>query len=215
MWSVVAGASVLGGGNLSAVARIPGTAEVVAVGVQGTIGMTPTGTLIERWNGHKWTVQPSPNGIGPLAQGSSILDAVRAISPTNIWAAGYYTISPDGQNFFNQSLIEHWNGVKWSLSPGANATNQGAQIGTTINGITTVNGTDIWTVGIAGGWPSGGSPHAMSQQWNGSTWSLVMTPPGIVVGTTQLNAVAHIPGTSQIWAVGGGPLGQPLIEARC
>ena len=48
------------------------------------------GTLIERWNGKTWKVQPSPN-VG-------LLSAVTATSATNAWAVG-------------GSAILHWNGM--------------------------------------------------------------------------------------------------------
>ncbi|HVB21693.1 MAG TPA: hypothetical protein VNG51_07095 [Ktedonobacteraceae bacterium] len=47
----------------------------------------PQPTLIEHWNGTKWSVVKSPN---PGA-GYNILNGVTAISATDIWAVGYYT----------------------------------------------------------------------------------------------------------------------------
>ena len=42
-------------------------------------------TLIEHWNGVRWSVFPSPNS----GAGENTLDAAAAVSATNIWAVGY------------------------------------------------------------------------------------------------------------------------------
>jgi len=68
-------------------------------------------TLIERLDGSKWTRIDSP------APGQkSDLFAVAATSATNAWAVGSYVpagADPDA----TQTLIEHWDGTSWSLSP--------------------------------------------------------------------------------------------------
>ena len=70
-------------------------------------------TLVERWNGKAWKVQPSsnPGGSSNLSQ----LSGVAATSSRNAWAVGYY---------FNgsalQTLIEHWNGKAWKTQPSPN-----------------------------------------------------------------------------------------------
>ena len=70
--------------------------------------------LIEHWDGTKWSILPSPNS-GPTADDA--LDGVTAISPNNVWAVGsnMNTGSTPGQ-----SLIEHWDGVQWSIVSSAN-----------------------------------------------------------------------------------------------
>lgn len=58
-------------------------------------------TVIERWNGKAWKLQPSPN---PSCSGrnpkSSVLYGVAATSANNAWAVGYCTVP-------RRPLIEH------------------------------------------------------------------------------------------------------------
>ena len=69
-------------------------------------------TLIEHWDGTMWSIIPSPNS-GPTAD--DVLDGVAAISTNNVWAVGS---SMNTGSTPGQSLIEHWDGVQWSVVPG-------------------------------------------------------------------------------------------------
>ncbi len=66
-------------------------------------------TLTEHWNGSKWSVVPSQN---PETE-SNYLQGVAVVTANNIWAVGYaydFNTNPT-------TLIEHWNGSKWSVVP--------------------------------------------------------------------------------------------------
>lgn len=70
-------------------------------------------TLAERFNGTKWSIQPTPNPSG----GSYItLDGVSCVSPRACTAVGSYfgTTTPI------MSLAERFNGAKWSIEPTVN-----------------------------------------------------------------------------------------------
>ncbi|HVB62602.1 MAG TPA: hypothetical protein VNE61_15530, partial [Ktedonobacteraceae bacterium] len=63
--------------------------------------------LIEQWNGSKWQVIASPGvGVG------GFLDGVAAVSASDIWAVGFYEYN---KNLFIMTLIEQWDGTKWSI----------------------------------------------------------------------------------------------------
>lgn len=71
------------------------------------------GTLVERWDGTSWTIQPSPN----VAQADSELVGVSCPSSNACVAVGFAGSSP---------LVERWNGSTWAIQsvtgpPGANA----------------------------------------------------------------------------------------------
>ena len=68
-------------------------------------------TLIEHWDGMRWNIVKSPNS-GPDDDDS--LSGVVAISAHDVWAVG--TIISTGSTA-GQSLIEHWDGVQWSIVP--------------------------------------------------------------------------------------------------
>jgi hypothetical protein len=72
-------------------------------------------TLIEHWNGKRWSqVASSAGGSVP----NVTLSAVAASSPKSVWAVGN---SVDGGGN-RRTFIEHWDGVRWtqvhSLDPG-------------------------------------------------------------------------------------------------
>src|SRR5438876_2718034 len=92
--------------RLLAVASVPATSEVWAVGWSLATGVAQT--LIEHWNGTAWSLVPSPN----VGAGSNRLTAVAARSATDVWAVG----DTAGSNGY-QTLAEHWNGTSWVVVP--------------------------------------------------------------------------------------------------
>jgi hypothetical protein len=65
--------------------------------------------LVERWNGKKWQVVPSPN---PNAH-YSVLRGVAAVSTSDVWAVGDASDARGNQ----ETLIEHYDGQRWSIGP--------------------------------------------------------------------------------------------------
>ena len=117
-------------------------------------------TLIEHWNGKKWSVVASPNS----GTGENTLGAVAASGPAAIWAVGYRQATQDAKR---RTLIEHWDGGKWVITPSPNA-------GSGDNfafGVAAVSAAQAWAVGS--GPVSFTSTLAM--RWNGSAWSVAHT----------------------------------------
>src|SRR6266702_2731038 len=69
-------------------------------------------TLIEHWDGTRWSIVPSPNAPGST---NNSLNGVEEVSTRSIWTVGVFFTSTSG----GLPLIEHWNGVRWSIVPGA------------------------------------------------------------------------------------------------
>jgi hypothetical protein len=63
-------------------------------------GGTPSGTLIEHYNGTRWRIVPSP-AAGTVPS----LSGVAAVSASDVWAAGTAA---------GQTLTEQWNGSAWT-----------------------------------------------------------------------------------------------------
>src|SRR5262249_61458658 len=114
---------------------------------------------------------------------------VSAVASNGVWAVGAF-----GAASGSQTLIEHWNGVSWSVvaspSPGSGSNE--------LHGVSAVSSSDIWAVGILSN--TGSSSLTLIEHWNGVNWSVV---PGVNFGSalTELFAVvstAH----SNVWAVG-------------
>jgi hypothetical protein len=86
-------------------------ANCIAVGV--TSNQFGEGvTLVERWNGHAWSIQPSPNKPGAASSG---IGAISCATAGDCWAVGGATIPPVDPSSRGVTLIEHWNGHTWSV----------------------------------------------------------------------------------------------------
>lgn len=141
-------------------------------------------TLIEHWNGSKWSVVPSPN----IKSLNNALKSVAAASDNDIWAVGD---AFDDQGSY-QTLIEHWNGSTWSIVSGAKLDSTFSHL----YGVTAISSTNVWVVGFyaSGIWKS------LAEHWDGTSWKLVSSPnPGS--DSNVFNSVTAISANS-IWAVG-------------
>jgi hypothetical protein len=146
--------------------------DVWAVGANGA-------GLVEHWNGQTWSVVPSPSGDGnPNNAGTGSLNAVTALSPTNVWAVGTRPGPPPTDI---EPAIEHWDGTSWVFV--APAINAGRGVG-----IAAVSADNIWAI-IGGG----------AEQWNGTSWGKIANPKGV----NQLDAVTAL-SDGTVVAVGVG-----------
>jgi hypothetical protein len=120
-------------------------------------------TLIERWNGRRWRVVPSPDAPTE-GDGFSELYSIDATSATNAWAVG---TSCNGKSNDN-GLIEHWNGRRWTIVSSPNRGGAGAF--DLLFAISAGDSNDVWTVGEWG--PGGPDTAPLVEQWNGHRWRL-------------------------------------------
>ena len=195
-WSVVTSPNM---GQLTAITAISAT-NIWAVG-----GLSQP--LVEHWNGIKWSMVHSPNP-GTTA-GENVLDSVTAVAANNVWAVGYYTSSSNPY----QTLVEHWNGIQWSVIASPNASNTpNYQTHDLLTSVQAVSANDIWAVGSSFTLDSVGK--TLVEHWNGKTWSIIVSPntSGTLSG---LSGVAVVSSTNA-WAVGysftGNGTGPTVIE---
>ncbi len=144
---------------------------------------TKSKTLIEHWDGTRWSVVKSPNTSASI----NILEAVAAVTANDVWAVG---IGITG--FSTTPLIEHWNGTAWSI-----IANPGTTVGG-LSGVAVVSANDIWAVGTG---LNGDEDATLTLHWNGSAWSLVPSPnvePEVDNGLAAVTAIA----SDDVWAVG-------------
>ncbi len=147
-------------------------------------------TLTEHWNGTSWSIIPSIN-VGSVGD---ILSGVVDVSAKDVWAVGDATV-----NFStSQTLIEHWDGVKWKVvsSPSVPA------LENQLSSVSALSAQDIWTVGSATDNTSG-AVQTLIEHWNGTQWSIVTSPnpPGSQVPINALQSVATV-SAQDVWAVG-------------
>jgi hypothetical protein len=157
-----------------------------AVGTSGSL------TLIEHWNGTRWSIVPSPNPATGTGGDSDTLTSISGTGPDDLWAAG-----DDGNSATDtiQLLFEHWNGTTWTVA--ASPTPAGSfQFA---NGITAISPDNVWAVGSDQ--TRGGKD--LSAHWNGTAWSLVHAPDlsGSGQDQSQLTGVSS-DGAGQVWASG-------------
>ncbi len=159
--------------------------DVWMVGGSNNSQSSTTRTLTEHWDGTKWSVVHSPNfGKGFY----NLLQGVAAISASDAWAVGGHAY--DNNPLHVATLIEHWDGTKWRIVPGAT-------ISSTYSNLTAVAGlssTDVWA---AGSYRTNNGDKTLIEHWNGKTWSHVTTP-----GYADLASLTVISDTD-IWAAGG------------
>jgi hypothetical protein len=113
------------------------------------------------YNGTTWTVvsvaQPNEN--------TASLDAVTALSPTNVWAVGEDLGA--GTAIGGNTLIEHYNGTAWSIVP---SPTPGAD--PSLTGVAGRSASDVYAVGSNLPSINRGADQAMILRWNGTRWSV-------------------------------------------
>lgn len=144
------------------------------------VGLAPTASLIVHWNGRTWSQSQSITNfgfyygvnassardvwaVGLAGPGDDVLIAVTASWTHNIWAVGMR----NGTRCSNggpkcQTLVEHWNGVRWTVLPSPNPPSGYLN---TLMGVSAASRPDIWAVG------STDFGATLTIHWNGTSWS--------------------------------------------
>jgi hypothetical protein len=107
-WSVVASpnsSSALENGFSSVSCLAPGLCWAVGSTVENAGG---NATLAARWDGSSWSRVPTANSSRP----ENFLQGVSCASRVDCWAFG---VAQDETVPATDPLMEHWNGVKWSV----------------------------------------------------------------------------------------------------
>ncbi len=186
-------------GQLNGVAALTAS-DAWAVGTSTTNGGANTPSiqhaLVEHWNGSAWsvvTLAPAPAGADNTG-----LNAVAALSASDVWVAGtYYGPSTD------QPFIEHWNGRNWTVAPGA-ASSSDFNMFSVFSALAAISANDIWGVGtgpLPGAGCSGGG-GGFIEHWNGSRWSVVPLPSPAPSGADFSFASVAAASSHDVWAVG-------------
>jgi hypothetical protein len=169
--------------------------DVWAVGYHDANGVYRS--LVEHWDGDRWTVARLPRIGGP----GNGLNAVDAAASGVVWAVGGSARARGP----SQPLVLRLDGRSWSSVP-APASLHGA----TLNGVAAWGRSGSWVVGAT---RSGGGDRAFSLQGDGRNWRVV--PVDLVTPlSVDLNSIwAAAPG--DVWAVGSsfdGRWYRPLVE---
>ena len=171
--------------------------------------------LIEHWNGSAWSAGTIPSaGFDPLTPTAAAtagaltssgqppnllgvaLTGVDAISPTNVWAVGYFTPDSASPAILDQPFTAHWNGSTWTpvAAPDQYVAQLHREASDYLSAVSGTAGTGLWAVGAAA--PQGTvALHSSGISWQQS----VSSPRAGLYGA--FNAVGVVDQTD-VWAVG-------------
>jgi hypothetical protein len=175
-WRMVAAPKVRATDFLTGV-DATGATDAWAVGWSTSdLTSAPGVPIVMRWNGTSWRSQTLPSTA------STTLNAVEALTPSNVWVVGQTLVN----GYSQQPYVAHFDGTSWRrvATPTFDSGGQLADV-------VALSPSNIIAVGTSAG---GGTPLVL--RWNGSSWSRETAPsPATITG-----AAAAGPGTC--WAVG-------------
>jgi hypothetical protein len=146
-----------------------------------------TNGIIERYNGTRWSVVPSPD----LLTGGNTwatLSGVDSVGSTTAFAVGRTTGSSS-----SAAVALRWNGSAWSRL----TVNRPAGANTSFTAVKAFSASDVWAVGTTS---TSSVAMTLAMHYSGSGWTTPSTPsPG-----TRNNWVTAVDGTAtnDVWAVG-------------
>lgn len=189
-WSVVPGPAGSGGvDRLTAIAAVNPN-DIWATGDVANPNSEPTA---EHWDGTRWSVVPVVTGFL-----DSRFSSVTAVSSNDVWAVGYEVPSVQHEHLY--TLIEHWDGTRWSRIPSPNV----GPADNWLQGVAALAASDVWAVGYDFG-TAGNGLFSLFEHWDGTAWQPAAGPPvlesGKVLYANDLYAVTAA-GPGLLWAAG-------------
>jgi hypothetical protein len=125
-----------------------------------------TQTLAEAWNGHRWSVQRTPNVPNPTSSVWGQLNGIWCVSAKACTAVGDY------EGTVTQStLAESWNGTTWSIKATPNLP---GEPGNALNSVSCRSARQCLAVGEYTTKANNAGP--LAEAWNGKAWSVQKTP---------------------------------------
>jgi len=151
------------------------------------------------------------NVSNSAAPPSSLLSGVAAVAGDDVWAVGQRVATVSGQRL-NRTLIEHWNGISWSV-----VASQDAISGSGADGLSAVaahGANDVWTAGET---CTLGTPETCStlfEHWDGTQWMIVPSSHAAPLATNghlcddttrcPYSVAISVVSDTDVWAVYGG-----------
>jgi hypothetical protein len=171
-WSIVTENGPISGLGVSAVS-VDSAGDIWALASNNT-----EGEVLLEFHGTTWSqVANVPTINGERMNAGSIT----AISPTDVWIAGYgfftSVVVRSGRSYRIETIrhqaVAQWNGTSLSVVP-TPTPDPGQTVNTFFTGIAAVSANDIVAVGVIGS----NLIHSQTliEQWNGTSWSIVSSP---------------------------------------
>jgi len=162
-WRITPTPNPPGGGWALGAVSCTSPSACTAVGGRLVPPGKPTGTLAERWNGHTWSIQPTPN---PPGHGIKLLDSVACTSRSSCMAVGVEFDPATGESL--GTLAERWDGRTWRIVPTFKPAPTGPNAG--LNGVACTSASACTAVG------NRTLARTLAERWNGHAWSVQATP---------------------------------------
>ena len=195
-WTVVPSPNRSATGNLLSAVSANSPTDIWAVGVSVDEPTTSVQTLVEHFDGAKWKVVPSPNPLSKAFLNQNVLSSVRAVSSNNVTAVG---LLRDAGQQRELTLVEHWNGKKWSIVSSPNQSEAPGSLNA-LTSVTAVSATDLYAVGFFGNAATNGQDETLVEHFDGKNWNIITSPTKGLA--QQLNGAFAIPESSDLLAVG-------------
>ena len=156
------------------------------------VGTAAPGAIGLRFDGSTWISVPMelPN--------TASMSGVSVRAPNDVWAVGD-VFDPEQQHF--TSVIQHFDGTKWSLVPSPHFKG-----GDQLFGVKAIASNDVFAVG--GSRSDNQKPLPLIEHFDGSKWTVIPAPAlpkGQSLALRNIAATSH----SDVWVTGIGPTGQP------
>jgi hypothetical protein len=149
-------------------------------------------TFVEHFNGSTWSIIPSPSPIPTGVLNANVLLSVHAVSSIDVTAVGFVR----GFGIRTFTLVEHWDGVKWSVVSNPNPSQSVFSI---LTGLAVVSPSDMYVVGYSAS-PTSGQHQTLVEHFDGAKWTIVASPKKGLA--QQLNGAFALPNTQNVW-IGG------------
>ena len=135
-------------------------------------------TLIEHWDGHRWSIVPSPDGSSKYNE----LFNVAGASANDVWAVGS----------FGGTLVEHWDGSQWQVLHLPVSFHSEF-----LTRVIALAHNDIWVAGSA--LTSSQSQVLLLAHWDGQQWSMI---PGLEQDQDMFPISLQATSPHDIWLTG-------------
>ncbi|MGC9962764.1 MAG: hypothetical protein ABSE47_12810 [Acidimicrobiales bacterium] len=139
-------------------------------------------TFAEHWNGHKWSLEVTPDAPGAV---ENFPAGVACASATNCMSAGY-TLS--NHDTIRLTLAEHMSGTAWKLEKTLNPS-AALEPGNDLSRVACTSTSSCTAVG----WDENGHylDLTLAEHWNGSSWAVMKTSnPSAGTEGSQLSGIA-------------------------
>jgi hypothetical protein len=167
-----------------------------AVGFNGSDNIE---TSAMHWDGTNWKSVATPN----VGEGTNKLNAVLALAPDDVWAVGFSTPVAPPKQAAKLTLIEHFDGTRWSVVPSPNVGPNSANQSNRLLGLTANSANDIWAFGSY--FAADGSGHQMTLllHWDGTSWTVASSPsPTKGKFPCDLLWAGVVPSPGNVWILG-------------